>query len=53
MYLGHNHNLVTRKLELLDSLAQDLLRLSVGVDVRGVERLDACIITTGLGYKGA
>jgi hypothetical protein len=43
-YLGHNNNLVSREVKLLDSLSQDDFGKAVRVIVGGVERLNSSIV---------
>lgn len=41
---GHDNNLVAGKVELLDSLPENCLRQPMGVDICGIEGIDAKII---------
>lgn len=44
-YLCHNDNFLTRKIELLDGFPKDDLRLSIGVHIGSVKRLDTHIVS--------
>lgn len=44
-HLGHDHDLIPRKVEFLDCLAENDLRQAIRVNISGIEGLNPSIVT--------
>src|SRR5580658_10200666 len=41
--LGRDHDVLSRDLEVLERLPEDLLALTLGIDIRGIKEVDAAV----------